>query len=128
MNLALWIVAGLLAAQNFAGAGAKLFIPKDKFASMFSNWKWAEEFTPGTFKLIGVVEALGAVGLILPAVLGIAPILVPIAASGMALYMSGAATTRLRRREYPAMAGDVVVLALFAFVAWGRFGPESFTR
>ena len=128
MNLALWIVAGLLAAQNFVGAGAKLFIPKDKFARMFSNWEWAEDFTPGTFKFIGVVEALGAVGLILPAVLGIAPILVPIAASGMALYMSGAATTRLRRGEYPAMAGDLVVLALCAFVAWGRFGPESFTQ
>jgi hypothetical protein len=128
MNLALWIVAGLLAVQNLVGAGTKLFIAKDKFATLFSNWKWAEDFTPGTFKFIAVIEALGAVGLILPAVLGIAPILVPIAASGMALYMAGAATTRLRRGEFPAMAGDVLILALCAFVAWGRFGPEPFTR
>jgi hypothetical protein len=128
MNLALWIVAGLLAAAYFVGGGVKMIMPKDKFASLSSNSKWAEEFTPGTFKVIGVIEALGAVGLILPAVLGIAPILVPIAASGMALYMSGAATTRLRRREYPAMVGDLAFLALCAFVAWGRFGPESFTR
>lgn len=128
MNLALWIVTGLLAVQSFAGAGAKLFIPKDKFASMFANWKWAEDFTPGTFKFIGVVEALGAVGLVLPGLLGIAPILVPIAASGMALYMSGAATTRLRRGEFLVMLGDVVVLALCVFVAWGRFGPEPLTR
>jgi len=128
MNLALWIVAGLLAAQNLVGAGAKWFIPKDKFAGMFSNWKYAEEFTPGNLKALGVLEALGAVGLILPAVLGIAPILVPIAASGMALYMSGAMATRLRRGEYAVMVGDLVVLALCVFVAWGRFGPESFTR
>jgi len=97
MNLALWIVAGLLAAAYFVGGWVKMIMPRDKFASLSSNSKWAEEFTPGTFKVIGVVEALGAVGLILPAVFDIAPILVPIAASGLALYMSGAATTWLRR-------------------------------
>lgn len=128
MNLALWIVAGLLAFNNLLGAGTKLLIPKDKFASLFSNWKYAEDFTPGNIKALGVVEALGAVGLILPAVLNIAPILVPIAASGLALYMAGAMATRLRRREYAVMMGDFAVLALCVFVAWGRFGPESFSR
>jgi hypothetical protein len=124
----MWIVAGLLAAAYFVGGGVKVIMPKDKFASLNSNSEWANEFTPGTFKFIGVVEALGAVGLILPAVLDITPILVPIAASGLALVMSGAATTRLRRGEYPAMVGDLAFLALSAFVAWGRFGPESFPR
>jgi hypothetical protein len=128
MNLALWIVAGLLAFQFLAGGGAKLFIPRDKFASMFANWKYAEDFTPGAIKALGMVEALGAVGLILPAMLNIAPVLVPVAASCLALYMSGAMATRLRRREYGVMAGDLVELAVCAFVAWGRFGPESFTR
>lgn len=126
MNLALWIVAGLLAFNNLLGAAAKLFIPKDRFASLFSNWKYAEDFTPGNIKALGVVEALGAVGLILPAVLNIAPILVPIAASGLALYMSGAMATRLRRCEYAALLGDLVFLGLCVFVAWGRFGPERF--
>ncbi|WP_394831219.1 DoxX family protein [Pendulispora rubella] len=128
MNLALWIVAGLLAAAYFIGGGVKMFMSKDKFASMTSNSQWAEEFTSGAFKALGVVEALGAVGLVLPAVLGIAPILVPIAASALALYMSGAMATRLRRGEYAVMMGDFVFLALCAFVAWGRFGPEPFTR
>jgi len=128
LNLALWIVAGLLAFSYAGGAMAKLFMPKDKFASRFSNWKYAEDFSPGQIKALGVVEALGAVGLILPAMLDIAPIVVPIAASGLALYMSGAMATRLRRREYALIVGDLAVLALCTFVAWGRFGPESFTR
>jgi hypothetical protein len=73
-----------------------------------------------------VVEALGGVGMVLPAMLGIAPVLVPIAASGMALYMAGAATTRMRRGEWGAFFGDLVFLGLCVFVAWGRFGPASF--
>ncbi|WXA94331.1 DoxX family protein [Pendulispora brunnea] len=81
---------------------------KDKFASMTRNSEWAEEFTPGDFKALGVFEALG---LILPAVLGIAPILVPIAASDLTLYMAGAMATRLRRGEYAVMMGDFVFLA-----------------
>jgi hypothetical protein len=67
------------------------------------------------------------VGLILPAALDVAPVLVPMAAIGLVLLMGGAARMRLRRREFKAMAGDLVYLALAAFVVWGRLGPESFT-
>jgi hypothetical protein len=126
MNLALWIVAGLLGTAFLAGGAVKMFVPRDRFASMGASAEWAREFTPGTFKGIGVLEALGGVGMVLPAVLGIAPVLVPVAASGMALYMSGAATTRMRRAEWGAFLGDLVFLALCVFVAWGRFGPASF--
>ena len=66
-------------------------------------------------------------GLVLPAALGIAPVLVPLAAVGLVMIMAGAAITRLRRREFTHMVGDLVYLALAGFVAWGRFGPESFT-
>jgi hypothetical protein len=67
------------------------------------------------------------VGLILPAALDIAPVLVPLAATGAALLMVGAVIVRLRRGEGRDVAGNVVLLAVAAFVAWGRFGPESFT-
>ena len=66
-------------------------------------------------------------GLVLPAALDIAPVLVPLAAVGLVLLMVGAVITRLRRREPTSMVADLVYLALAAFVAWGRFGPESFT-
>jgi VIT1/CCC1 family predicted Fe2+/Mn2+ transporter len=66
------------------------------------------------------------VGLILPATLDIAPELVPIAAVGLILPMVGAIITHLRRREPKVVVLNLVLLALATFVAWGRFGPESF--
>jgi hypothetical protein len=88
---------------------------------------WVEDFNAGTVKAIGALEVLAAVGLVLPAALDIAPVLVRLAAVGLVLIMVGAVITRLRRREAKAMVADLVYLALAGFVAWGRFGPESFT-
>jgi uncharacterized membrane protein YphA (DoxX/SURF4 family) len=125
MNIVLWIVAILLAVA-FLGAGAmKLTQPKEKLTAN-PNMAWAEQFTPGMIKLIGALEVLAAIGLILPAVLGIAPVLVPLAATGLVLVMIGAALTHLRRKENQAVVVNVVLLLLAAFVAWGRFGPYSF--
>ncbi|BDD84072.1 hypothetical protein TPB0596_38350 [Tsukamurella pulmonis] len=53
--------------------------------------------------------------------MGVAEVLSPLAACGLALFMAGAATTRFRRSEWGYMAGDVVFIAAFAFIAWGRF-------
>jgi hypothetical protein len=70
----------------------------------------------------------GAVGLILPALLNIAPVLAPLAATGLATIMVGAAIVESRRREFKHVLLNLTYLALLVFVAWGRFGPESFTR
>lgn len=129
MNVALWIVAGLLAVVLLVASGSKLFVPKEKMAGMLgAASRWVEDFSPSALKAIAVLELLGAVGLILPAALDIAPVLVPVAASGVALLFVGAVTMRLRRGERATIVGDLVYLAMAAFVAWGRFGPESFTR
>jgi uncharacterized membrane protein YphA (DoxX/SURF4 family) len=121
MNLALWIVAIVLAA-SFAGSGLmKLLVPKDKLVSFGQGW--AQDYTPTNIRLIGVVELLGAAGLILPAVTHIVPILVPLAAIGLALVMVGAAAVHARRKETMNIGVNAVLLALAVFVAWGRFGP-----
>lgn len=126
MNIALWIVACVLAAALLVSS-AKLFVPKETMAGFGTATRWVEDFSPGALRTIGGLEFLGAVGLILPAVLGIAPVLVPLAATGAVLLFVGAIVTRLRRGEKATVAGDVVYLAMAAFVAWGRFlGPESF--
>ncbi|RKN41460.1 DoxX family protein [Micromonospora endolithica] len=127
MNLALWIVAGLLATAYLIGGSAKVVIPKEKIVSFGRSAHWDGDFGAGTVKAIGALEVLGAVGLILPAVLDIAPVLVPLAALGLVTVMAGATIVRLRRREYLFAVVDLVYLALAAFVAWGRLGPESFT-
>ena len=127
MNLTLWIVAGLLAVAYLVGGGGKLIMPKNKIAATTHSARWVEDFSAGSVKAIGALEVLGAVGLILPAALDIAPVLVPLAALGLAMIMVGAVITRIRRHEPKFMVGDLVYLALAGFVAWGRFGPESFT-
>ena len=125
MNIALWIIAGLLAVASLASGAKKLIQPKEKLA--VSGWGWVEDFSAGTVKAIGTLEILAAVGLILPAALGIAPVLVPLAAVGLVLLMAGAIITHLRRHEARALVVNLAVLALAALVAWGRFGPQSFT-
>ena len=126
LNVILWIVAGLLAVVLLVSS-AKLFVPKEKIAAMSSFSRWVEDFSPGSLKAIGALELLGAVGLILPAALEIVPMLVPLAAVGAALLFVGAVITRLRRGEKVTIVGDLVYLAMASFIAWGRFGPESFS-
>jgi hypothetical protein len=126
LNLALWIVAGLLAAAFLAGS-AKMFVPREKMAAMGAGSRWVEDFRPGTLKALGALELLAAAGLILPAALDIAPVLVPLAATGAVLLFVGAVIMRLRRGERATIVGDLAYLAMAAFVAWGRFGPGSFT-
>ncbi|MGH4029240.1 DoxX family protein [Actinomycetota bacterium Odt1-20B] len=126
MNLALWICAGVLAAVCLVGS-AKMFVPQAKLAAVGSSAQWVLEFSPGALKAIGAVELLAAVGLILPAALDIAPVQVPLAATGLVVLFACAATMRLRRGERATIAGDLVYLVLAVFVAWGRFGPAPFT-
>jgi uncharacterized membrane protein YphA (DoxX/SURF4 family) len=125
MNIALWIIAGLLAATFLASGAVKLIQPKEKLVS--SGFGWAEDFSTGGLKAIGAVEVLAAIGLILPAAVDIAPVLVPLAAVGLVLLMVGAIITHVRRHEAHVIAVPVALFALAALVALGRFGPESFT-
>jgi uncharacterized membrane protein len=123
VNIALWIVQIVLAAAfGFAGV-LKATQPKEKLAG---NLPWVEDFSAGTVRLIGAVEILAGLGLILPAATGIAPVLTPIAATGLAVTMVLAAATHARRREPQGIVVNVVLFALTVLVAWGRFGPYSF--
>ena len=124
MNLVLWIAAALLALAFLATGLLKIVRSKEQLAA--AGMGWTESFSPAVIKAIGVAEVLGAIGLILPAVLDVATFLVPVAAVGLALVMVGAATTHLRRKETPMVVLNVVLLALALFVAWGRFGAYAF--
>jgi uncharacterized membrane protein len=125
MNITLWVIAGLLAFAFLAAGLTKLAQPKQKLAAS-PGMGWTGNFSPGTIKLIGLLEILAAIGLILPAALGITQVLVPLAALGLSLLMIGAAITHARRHELPMIAGNLVLLVLAAVVAWGRFGPYAF--
>lgn len=127
MNLALWIVAGLLAAALLVST-MKMYVPRETLAARGgAAAQWVLDFSPGALRAIGTLEILGAAGLILPAALDIAPVLVPVTAVCVALLFVGAVTMRLRRGERATIVPDLVYLALAVFLAWGRFGPQAFT-
>lgn len=126
MNTALWITTGLLAAVFLVAGFNKMLIPREKLARA-PGGGWVLDFSGGFVKRLGAVEILGAIGLILPALLDIAPVLVPLAAVGLGVVMVGAAIVESRRHEFMHVLLNLTYLALAVFVAWGRFGPHSFS-
>lgn len=114
MNIALWIIQGLLAVLFLFAGGAKLVMPVEEMTKQLPM--------PGLFlRFIAVCEILGALGLIFPWLLRIRPGLTPIAAAALVIIMIGATAATL-------MIGDLV-MALFPFgvgilclfVAYGRW-------
>jgi len=127
VNVALWIVTGFLATVLLIST-SKMFVPREKIAAIGGRGaEWVLDFSPAALRAIATLELLAVAGLILPAVLDIAPVLVPVTATCVALLFTGAAIMRFRRGERATVVPDLVYLALAVFVAWGRFGPESFT-
>jgi uncharacterized membrane protein YphA (DoxX/SURF4 family) len=124
VNVVLWIVAALLAVAFGVSGAMKVLRPAPKLVEM--GMGWVDDMPLRMVRTIGVLEILAALGLILPPLLGIAPILAPLAATGLVLIMIGAIVTHARRNESNVIIGNVVLLVLAAFVAWGRFGPYSF--
>ncbi len=118
MDIALWVVQGLLGVAFLMAGASKIMQPREK---LLAQMKWVEDFNTNQIKGIGVVELLGALGLVLPMLLNILPILTPLAASGLALTMVGAMLTHLRRKENQMIAVNVVLMLLAVFVAYGRF-------
>jgi DoxX-like family len=125
MNLTLWIATGLLAAVALVGGITKAFVPKEKLADHHGG-EWTRHASVGFVKTLGVLELLAAVGLILPAVLDIAPVMVPVTAVCWVLLMVGAMITHGRLGQFKFVMLNSVYLALAAFIAWGRFGVEPF--
>ena len=118
MDTVIWVVQILVGLLFLAAGFMKLTQPK---AKLQTNMKWVEDFSPNTIKGIGALELLGGVGVILPSLTNILPVLSPLAALGLVLVMVGAIITHIRRGETPFIVVNLVLLALAAFVAYGRF-------
>ena len=126
MNTALWIVAGIVAAFFLLAGGGKLVVSEKRMADAAGSMGWVNNVSPRFVRAIGALEILGAIGLILPAMVDLAPILVPVAAIGLATIMAGAVILRVRRHEPKAMLLDLFYLLPPVFIAWGRLGPAPF--
>lgn len=112
MLVALWIINALLALAFLMAGGMK--VARSPEALLESGMAWVAGSPSWGPRAIGTVEVLGAVGLIVPLATGIAPILTPLAAVGLAGMMIGASVVHVRRKESPAIT---LVLAALSIVS-----------
>ena len=117
MNILLWILQVLLAFAFLSHAYLMVAAPPAQTAQM----PYITAIPAGYRRLLGMLEALGALGLTLPALTHILPVLVPWAASGLIILMISAIVFHIGRRENQNIVLNVVLLALAAIVAYGRF-------
>ncbi|MGB1287843.1 MAG: DoxX family protein [Aggregatilineales bacterium] len=119
-DIVIWIVQGLLGFVFLMAGGMKIATPKEKLIERMGNFT---DWDPNLIKLLGAVEVAGAIGIIAPVALDILPFLTPLAGIGLAIVMVGAMLTHLRRKEYPNIAVNTVLLLLAVFVVAGRIEP-----
>ena len=123
VETALWIIQGVLAGIFVVTGLTKLTQPREKMAA--GPMSWAADVSDAQFRGIGVLELLGAAGLILPGVLGIAGVLTPLAAVGLAATMAATFLTHARLGEIGRLAAPVLLLALTLLIVLERFGSHS---
>lgn len=124
MKKTMWTVQILLALA-FAAAGAmKLVTPRSQLVA--NGMGWAESFSDSQVRLIGAAEALGAIGLVVPAATGLLPALTPVAAGCLAFLMGGAVMTHVRRGEPP--FAPLILGLLAVFVVWMRLQRPTPSR
>jgi hypothetical protein len=117
-NIGLWVAQALLAAFYFYAGFNKVSQPIEVLAAMSMGFvlfvpEWLTRF-------IGVAELLGAVGIVLPALIRIMPRLTPLAALGLSIIQVLAILLHASRGEFAVLPLNVVLLALSLFVLWGR--------
>jgi len=124
LNITLWVIQVVLAAMYLMAGYQKTF---GDLAVVVKTIFWVA-YTPAPLvRFIGTCELLGAVGLILPAALKIRPQLTTLAAAGLSLIMLLANILHIYRGEYYVLPMTLLLLAMAAFVAYGRWKLAPFT-
>jgi hypothetical protein len=114
MNIVLWTIQVLLALLFLFSGVTKLILPIEEMTKQMAM--------PGLFlRFLGVVEVLGALGLILPGLLRIKPWLTPLAAAGLTIIVTGATVITLMIGGGATAMIPLVTALLSAFVAYGRW-------
>ncbi|MGV9677114.1 DoxX family protein [Nocardia sp. NPDC003482] len=115
MNVAYWIVAGLLAVFYLYAGGMKVLRSQADLRPMMG---WVDQIPMPVVRLIGALEIAGATGLILPPLTGIAPWLAIAAAIGLVLVQIGGTAVHVARGETRVIGLNIVLLVLAAVTVW----------
>ncbi len=118
MNIGLWVAQVLLAIAYLAAGATKLFTPIDALGAMMTYVPTMPELF---IRFVGLMEILGAIGLILPSLTRIMPVLTPAAAVGLSIVQVAAIILHATRGETAmSLPVNLVLLALSVFIIWGR--------
>ena len=117
MNTALWLVQGLLALAFLASGAMKLLSSHEALGTKLA---WVASVPSWLPPFIGALEVLGAMGLILPVALRVAPKLTPLAAALLAALMLAALGLHWTRGELALGVPALALLCLCVLVAIGR--------
>jgi len=118
LNAVLWIAQVVLAAIFLMAGIMKSTTPINELSQKLN---WVSEDNKLLVRFIGICELLGAIGLILPSLLRIKPILTPIAALGFLTIMILAMLFHIVRGEYDVLPVNILFGAIALFIAWGRY-------
>lgn len=124
MNVALWILQGLLAVFFVAHSYGMLRPNEQQLRRR--GLVYVLEMSAGLRVFAGVAEGLGGVGLVVPPLIRVLVWLTPLAAVGLVALMMGAMVLQVQRKEYPNLVLNGVLLLLSVVLAWGRIGPYHF--
>jgi uncharacterized membrane protein YphA (DoxX/SURF4 family) len=117
MNVALWVVQGILCVVFVLSGGIKLVAYETYTRLTTKNAAVSEGVIPrGLAAFIGVCEVAGGLGLVLPSLTGIAPILTRLAAAGLAIIMLLAGIFHWRRKESLVTVSVLFVLSVFVVI------------
>jgi putative oxidoreductase len=118
LNIILWIAQIILAGMFIMAGFMKTTTPIEQLSA---SLPWTKDVPAWLVRFIGISEFLGALGLILPSLLKIKPILTPFAALGIIAIMVMAAFFRITRSEFQGVAFTVILALVAAFIGWGRW-------
>jgi len=122
LNITLWTAQILLACMFIMAGFTKITTPIDELRQIMS---WVNDFPIFFVRFVGIAELLGALGLILPSLLRLRPILLPLSALGLTVVMFSALIYHIVKGEYNALLMNCILGGLAFFIAWGRNPKKS---
>jgi uncharacterized membrane protein YphA (DoxX/SURF4 family) len=118
MNALLWTLQASLAAVFTASGVAKISQPKERLIA--SGQTGVAPFPLPVIRVTAFCELLGAIGILVPRLVGIAAFLTPLAAGGFAVVMIGAIGSHAYLREPRNVALTIAIFIAAVTVAVGR--------
>ncbi len=119
MNAILWVLQGLLAAFFLMAGYGKVSSSRQHHIDS-GHIKPDSSIVP--IRILGVLEMLGSVGIIVPCLVGIAPVLTPVTAVCFCLVMVGSLVVHIQKKGYKFLPLPVIIIAMASLVAYYRLG------